>query len=178
MNTNAAPLSDDIPEILRDELARTRPLTPAMLGELAKANRALQEDPAFSADVLKGLFVNEMLMALEEREETKAQLAGRIGRTRQYVQKLFDEDRRVNFTIDTLCAIAHALGRRVHLHVCKPNEEPMILTAMKRHADAMPLAGWNAPAAQRRESAWLADFEPITNTTALEEVNHVRSSAA
>lgn len=178
MNTQSTPLSDDIPDILREELAHTRALTPAMLDELAKANRALQDDPAFSADVLKGFFVNEMLAALEDRDESKAQLAERIGKTRQYVQKLFDEDRRVNFTVDTLCVIAHALGRRVHLHVCKPDEEPMILTATKRRLNAMPLSGWDVPSTPRRETAWMEDFKPITNPTTPEEVSHVRPNAA
>lgn len=122
------PLSDDIPDILRDELARTRPLTPEMLAELAAANRAIVADPAFQADFLKALFVNEMLAALDERKETKATLAERLGKTRQYIQKLFNEDKRVNFTVDTLCAVAHALGRRVHLHVCREHEQPAIVT--------------------------------------------------
>ena len=122
-----SPISADIPEVLREELERTPPVTPEMLAELAAANRRLNADPEFQADLLKGLFVEQMLEALEDRGETKAQLAERLGKTRQYIQKLFDEDKRVNFTVDTLCAVAHALGRCVQLHICRAEEAPMIL---------------------------------------------------
>jgi DNA-binding phage protein len=168
------PLSADIPDILREELERTRPLTPEMLAELAKANRALEADPEFQADFLKSLFVEKMLEAMEERDETKAQVADRLGKTRQYVQKLFNEDKRVNFTVDTLCAVAHALGRRVHLHVCKAEEEPMIVSAM-RSRTVSAHTGW--PTSPRPPAPPFANFIPVT-TTNKKEVAHVSADAA
>jgi transcriptional regulator with XRE-family HTH domain len=157
MSKHHPPLSDAIPDILRDELSHTPPLTDAMRQELARANRELEADPAFQADFLKALFVNEMLTALEIRGESKAQLADRLGKSRQYVQKLFDEDKRVNFTVDTICEVAHALGRRVHLHVCEDGEEPMILTSRKSVS-----RDWPAAAKHRTATAWgeVAAFRP------------------
>lgn len=167
------PLSADIPDLLREELENTRPLTPEMLTSLAKANRELYADPAFCADVLKGLFVSEMLAALEERNESKAQVAERLGKSRQYVQKLFDEDKRVNFTVDTLCAVAHALGRRVHLHVCKAEEEPMIVSTM-RSRTVLSQGKWPVPAPAPMPH--LSDFVPVTGDR--KEVGHVNADAA
>lgn len=168
MNTNPPALSDDIPEILRAELERTPPVTPDMLAGIAAANRELEADPAWNADLLKASFVNEMLTALEARDETKAQLADRLGKTRQYIQKLFNEDKRVNFTIDTLCEVAHALGRRVHLHICEDGEQPMILTARKQVS-----ADWPEVAPRRPASAWdeADSFRPSPSTVTAKESN-------
>ena len=167
------PLSADIPDILREELENTRPVTPEMLASLAKANRELFADPAFCADVLKGLFVEEMLTALDDRNESKAQLAERLGKSRQYIQKLFNEDKRVNFTVDTLCAVAHALGRRVHLHVCKAEEEPMIVSTM-RSRTVTSQGEW--PTRAPAPVIQFSDFVPVSE--ARKEVGHVHAGAA
>lgn len=157
MKTKPTPLPDDLPAILREELERVPVFTPEMEAALAAANRAVQDDPQFDADLMKMVFVNEMLTALEERGETKAQVADRLGKSRQYIQKLFDEDKRVNFTVDTLCAVAHALGRRVHLHVCKDGEEPMILTSRKSIT-----RDWPPATKHRTATVWgeVAAFRP------------------
>jgi transcriptional regulator with XRE-family HTH domain len=126
MNKN--PLPDDLPADLRAYLDSVPPATPEMTARVAAANRALEDDPTFQADYLKSLFVEKMYAALNERRETKSTLAERLGKTRQYIQKLFNEDKRVNFTVDTLCAVAHALGRRVHLHICREHEQLVIVT--------------------------------------------------
>jgi transcriptional regulator with XRE-family HTH domain len=117
-----------------------------MTERVARANREAQDDPQFEADLMKMVFVNEMLTALDERRETKATLADRLGKTRQYIQKLFNEDKRVNFTVDTLCAVAHALGRRVHLHFCREHEQPVIITR-PRTPVLIDSQTWDRPAA-------------------------------
>jgi transcriptional regulator with XRE-family HTH domain len=140
--------SSDLPDDIRSYLEGIQPVTSDMIDELAKANRELQSDPAFEADVIKMVFVNEMLEALEAHGKTKAKLADKLGKSRQYVQKLFNEDKRVNFTIDTMCEIAHALDRRVYFHVCKFDEEPMILTSTLSH-EVLPTGQWPKKAPQR-----------------------------
>lgn len=126
MKSNLLP--GDLPADLRAYLESVPPVTPEMTERVARANRAAQDDPQFEADLMKMVFVNEMLTALDERKETKATLAERLGKTRQYIQKLFNEDKRVNYTVDTLCAVAHALGRRIHLHVYREHEKFVIIS--------------------------------------------------
>jgi len=142
--------SSDLPENIRDDLDRISPVTGEVLAELAAANRAIQDDPSFEADVIKMVFINEMLDALNSRGETKPQLADRLGKSRQYIHKLFNEDKRVNFTVDTLCNVAHALGRRIHLHVCSLDEEPMILSTKRSYESIHGDALW--PDAARRST--------------------------
>ncbi len=139
------PLPNDLPADLRAYLESVPPVTAEMTERVAAANRALENDPAFQADFIKTLFVEKMYSALDERKETKATLADRLGKTRQYIQKLFNEDKRVNFTIETLCIVAHALGRRIHLHVCRENEQPMIISR-PRAPITIKAGGWDRPA--------------------------------
>lgn len=144
MKTN--PLPDDLPADLRAYLESVPPVTPEMTARVAAANRALDNDPAFQADFIKTLFVEKMYSALDERHESKSTLAERLGKTRQYIQKLFSEDKRVNFTIETLCTVAHALGRRIHLHVYRENELPVVISR-PRTPVVIKASGWERPAA-------------------------------
>lgn len=179
MNKHHPPLSADVPEILREELERTPAFTPEMEAELAAANRALEADPKFQAEYLKSLFVEKMLQALEERAETKALVAERLGKSRQYIQKLFNEDRRVNFTIDTLCAIAHALGQRVCLHFCKEGEEAAIISVIKQPRVVPSLRDWSAISLRPPQVDWRMEYRAVkTPESVHEEETHDRANAA
>lgn len=143
MKNNSLP--NDLPADLRAYLESVPPSTPEMTERVAAANRALEDDPTFQADYLKSLFVEKMYAALEERRETKSTLAERLGKSRQYIQKLFSEDRRVNFTIETLCSVAHALGQRIHLHVYHEHEQPVIISR-PRTPILVKATSWDRPA--------------------------------
>lgn len=173
------PLPDDLPADLRAYLDSVPAVTPEMTERVAAANRALTNDPAFQADVLKTLFVDQMYSALEERNETKSTLAERLGKTRQYIQKLFDEDKRVNFTIETLCTVAHALGRRIHLLVYRENELPVVITR-PRAPVMIQAGGWNRPATFVFTSAQADRFIPtaMPAASAKKEVSIEYASAA
>jgi transcriptional regulator with XRE-family HTH domain len=112
-----------VPENLRMDSNPVAVLTDEDLARLKAAAAALDSDPEFQADYLKSLFVEKMLEALAERGENQTQLAQRWGKTRQYVSKLFREDKRVNFTIETMSSLAGLLGRRLELQVA-PIDEP------------------------------------------------------
>jgi len=116
-------MESKLPSDIQSYLDETPPLTKEMLDELAESNERINNDPHVEADLIKMQFVNEMLAALDERGETKAHLAERLGKSRQYIQKVFDDSNRANFTVDTLCLIAHALGRKFHPVFCKADEE-------------------------------------------------------
>lgn len=98
-------------------------VSPELLRDLHAAAKAADADPSFHAEHLKGMFVEELRSALEERSESQSELAKRWGRSRQYLSKIFAEDRRVNFTIDTLCELAALVGRRVQILMRREEEQ-------------------------------------------------------
>jgi AraC-like DNA-binding protein len=93
------------------------------LAELESAAGELDGDSRFHAEYLKSLFVEQVLEAMAARGESQNQLARRWGKSRQYVSKLFREDKRVNFTIETMTEIVALLGRRLDLRVRLQSEE-------------------------------------------------------
>lgn len=102
--------STSLPDDLAALFASTAQATPADLARLEKAAADLNKDPAFVADVAKGLIVEDILRAMEAANLNRNTLAAKIGKSRQYVGKILDEHRRANFTIDTLAELATALG--------------------------------------------------------------------
>ncbi len=102
--------SDDMSPELKELLENTRPLSEIDIEELAEANRALSQDPAFIADCLKGDFVNDILIAMGEQGINKNQLAVKWGKSRQHVGKILDKEKAKNFTIDTIVSLSMTLG--------------------------------------------------------------------
>lgn len=150
MNTTNNPLSPELPAELREYLASVPELSEPDLAELRKASEALDRDPAFRADYLKSLFVEKMLEAMQETGETQSDLARRWNRTRQYVSKLFNEDRKVNFTIETLCELAHLLNRRVSIDVLREDEIAHVVRVVPAQREVETLAAhWGGPSTRR-----------------------------
>jgi predicted XRE-type DNA-binding protein len=83
--------------------------------KLGRAVEALKRDPEYLSLHLKGKFISEIYHAMQAQGINANQLAQRWGKSRQYVSKLLKEDRRVNFTLDTLVEVMLILGRRVEL---------------------------------------------------------------
>lgn len=113
---------DELPDDLREYLAGVPEVTEADRKALGEAIKALDDDPEFQADLLKSLIVEKFLAALEEVGATKSRLASNWNCSRQYVSKLLDEDNPVNFTIETLCKLAHQMDRRVSVELLKRGE--------------------------------------------------------
>ncbi len=109
--TNALP--PDIAALL-DSTPET---TQAMLDELADANRKIVSDPEFIADLERTKFVDSILSAIQETGTTRSQLAREVGVSRQYIQKVLDEDARVSFTLKTMVSLCHALGKELRLDI-------------------------------------------------------------
>jgi transcriptional regulator with XRE-family HTH domain len=151
MNTAKIPLSADLPADIREYLATVPPVTEQDLAALRQAGEALDRDPGFQADYLKSLFVERMLGAMEELGETQSDLARRWNRSRQYVSKLFHEDKKVNFTIETLCELAHLLNRRVAIEVLREDEVAHVMRCVATQREIEPLeARWAGPATRRQ----------------------------
>ncbi|MCC6142820.1 MAG: helix-turn-helix transcriptional regulator [Candidatus Hydrogenedentes bacterium] len=79
---------------------------------------ALERDPAFVADCLKGQLVEHILQAMEAQHLSKSDLAKRLHTSRQYVTRVLNE--KANFTVDSIAEIACALGMGVRLELRPP----------------------------------------------------------
>ncbi len=112
---------------LLELLSNSRQLTQEDLDHLGRTNEALDDDPEFRADYLKSLFVNDILQAIEEGNQSQSELARRWGKSRQYLSRILNEDRRVNFTIETMAELAALVGRRLDLLVLNPSEHVHVL---------------------------------------------------
>ena len=108
---------------------------------LAQASRELDEDPAFVADYLKGVFVNEVYKAMDEAGLNANQLARKWGKSRQYLSKILNEDARVNFTIETMVELMLQLGRKVELHFPKQGESTMVINCLNEPPPRPTLKG-------------------------------------
>lgn len=109
--------SHGLPPEITDLLDRTPAVTPADMERLRRAAVELDADPGFQADYWKGHFVSAVLDGMEKRALTQSELARRWGKTRQYLNKILDEDGRVNFTIETMVELAMLVGKRLRLEL-------------------------------------------------------------
>lgn len=92
-----------------------RPMSELDLDAMARANREIMNSSSFKAGVIKDQFLHAMIEAMEKCDLTQAQLADSMGKSRQYINRFFDEDRKRNYTIDTMVEIMHHLGVNVRL---------------------------------------------------------------
>jgi len=111
----------NIPEEIAAILAGIPKTTPEMLERIAKANQQLENDPEFLAEVERASFVNELLVAMQDQEVSRSEYARRIGKTRQYVHKVLNEDSRISFSLKTMVLLCHALGKQLRLEVSDRN---------------------------------------------------------
>lgn len=111
-------LPDDIAALFED----TRQASAKELTALAKAAEALHADPAFLAEISKGLVVEDILRAMEAAGLNRNTLAAKLGKSRQYIGKILDEEQAANFTIDTLAELSAALGVKLHVRMLPENE--------------------------------------------------------
>ena len=135
----------ELPEDIRAWLETAPQLTKAGLEELREAGEALDADPGFRAELIKGRFVSEILTAMEEKGQSQAEVARAWGRTRQYLNKLLNEDKRVNFTVETLCELAHLLDRRIDVKVLRTDEVAHVMRCVSAERTLLsPEAAWNS----------------------------------
>ncbi len=119
MNETTEP---ELPPDIAEWLKTVPKVTPEMKASLRAAAKALETDTEFQADYIKGLFVNFMLEAMDEEKLTQSEVARKWGRSRQYLHKLLNEDKRVNFTVETMVELAMLLGRRIEMRVVRGDE--------------------------------------------------------
>lgn len=147
-------LDADLLELFR----KARPLTSTEERRLAKAGEALDDDPAFRADYLKGLFVERILEAMADEGLSQSAIARQWGKSRQHLSRLLSEDRRVNFTLETMTELASLAKRKLDLVVLNPHEHTHVLRC---HVPNRAISGSDAferPAPRRPANVCDADF--------------------
>lgn len=128
---------------LQDYLEAIPPVSAQDLEELKQAVSSLENDPGFQADLIKGQFVEAVLQAMEARGQTQSQVAAAWGKSRQYLSKVLNEDRRVNFTVETMTQLAHVVGRRLRVTVEEPTLSGAAFTTHRRPVPGVPFAPWD-----------------------------------
>lgn len=103
-----------------------RPIEELDLKGLAQAFEGLEQAPDYIADTRKAAFVEDVLRALDENQMPKSELARRLGKTRQQLSYMLNEDKLNNFTIETMAQISTALGRKLFVRMLAPDEAVQI----------------------------------------------------
>lgn len=158
-NSAATPLPDDLAALF----AETRQASPKELAALAKAANVLHADPAFQADISKGLIVEDILRAMEALGLNRNTLAAKLGKSRQYIGKILDEEQPANFTIDTLAELSSALGINLHVRMLPENERMIFVRGLTVTTKVEPTVGF--PDSQMKHSAICDDRFEASNIT-------------
>lgn len=122
-NRNAA---ESLSPELKALLAATRPVESLDLKGMAEAVRELDRSPEHIAETRKAAFVEDVLRALDEQDLGKSELARRLGKNRQQLSYMLNEEKLNNFTIETMADIAAALGRHLLVRMLGPDERVSI----------------------------------------------------
>jgi ribosome-binding protein aMBF1 (putative translation factor) len=158
-NSAATPLPDDLAALF----AETRQASPKELAALAKAANVLHADPAFQADISKGLIVEDILRAMEEQGLNRNTLAAKLGKSRQYIGKILDEEQPANFTIDTLAELSAALGIKLHVRILPENERMIFVRGLTVTTKVEPTIDF--PKSETKHAAIFDDRFEASNIT-------------
>lgn len=142
---NTVTVSEKDARWLEELLKDVPPTSELDLESYAAASHALDEDPAYVADVLKSQFVVEVCNAMQEQGIKANQLAGKWGKSRQYLSKILKEDKRVNFTIGTMVELLMQLDRRLELHFPRKGEHTFVMHCLNHEPNrpAWDSRNWN-----------------------------------
>lgn len=99
-------------ERLRAMFADEPSVTCKQLGALQNAALELETDPEFQADYTKSLFVTLIRSAMDRAGMNQTMVASKWGRSRQYLNKVLNEDKRVNFTFETAVELAMIVRKK------------------------------------------------------------------
>ena len=146
--TAALPTQTSLPDDLASLFNNTRQATPAELARMEKAATRLRADPAFLADVSKGLIVEDILRAMEAAGLNRNTLASKLGKSRQYIGKILDDEQPANFTIDTLAEISAALGVKLHVRMLPESEHMIFVRGLTVTTKVEPTADFPKPRAK------------------------------
>ena len=162
----ATPLPDDLAALF----ANTRQAAPKELATLSKAANVLHADSAFQADISKGLIVEDILRAMEEQGLNRNTLAAKLGKSRQYIGKILDEEQPANFTIDTLAELSSALGINLHVRMLPENERMIFVRGLTVTTKVEPTIDF--PKSEMKHAAIFDDRFEASNITPFTSTAH------
>ena len=125
-------------------LAVTRPVDKIDKEALAESIRALETSPQHVADTRKASFVEDVLRSLNEQGLTKSELARRLGKTRQQLNHMLNEEKLNNFTIDTMAKISSALGQNLLVRMFATHENVRVDSSSHDYLRANKLKDWGS----------------------------------
>ena len=171
--TAALPAKTPLPDDIASLFENTRQATPAELARLQKAAALLRADPAFLADVTKGLIVEDILRAMEATGLNRNTLATKLGKSRQYIGKILDEEQPANFTIDTLAEFSAALGVKLHVRMLPESEHMIFVRGLTVTTKVEPTADFPKP--QAKTASIFEDRFVASNITPFPSPRHEQS---
>jgi len=80
-------------------------------------------DPNYISEHVKSVFLNDVMRIMTEKDMTQAELASKIGKTRQYVNRVLNY--KANFTIKSMVEIGCGLGHVLDLGLVRPEQKLM-----------------------------------------------------
>jgi len=131
--------------------------------EVARGFVPLDADPEFVFAGLQLEAVHEVNKAMEQEGITQAELAKRLGCSRQNVHRMLTDE--ANFKLEMLAKLAVALGRDVALRLLRKSEEVVVREACPAADQAQRLKQMldDARAAEREGNRRIAayQYEPV-----------------
>lgn len=82
---------------------------------LQDADDELEMNPSFLAEFVKDKFIDDVLHQMRSLGLTQGELSKRMGKTRQYLNKVLNRSKPTNFTVQTMAEISMAVN--MHLSV-------------------------------------------------------------
>jgi transcriptional regulator with XRE-family HTH domain len=167
------PAATSLPDGIAALFANTHQASAKELAALAKAAEALHADPAFHAEISKGLIVEDLLRAMEATGLNRNTLAAKLGKSRQYIGKILDEEQPANFTIDTLAELSAALGVKLHVRMLPESEHMIFVRGLTVTTDVKP--GADFPKQEPRHASVFVDRFESSNITVFPSPHHERT---
>jgi transcriptional regulator with XRE-family HTH domain len=84
----------------------------------------LELDPLFLAEYTKTRFLEDLLQAMDAQGISQTELAKRLGTSRQYINRILQEQE--NFTVETLAKLATAVGLTFSLTLHDAKEQVQV----------------------------------------------------
>lgn len=83
--------------------------------------KRLKQSDTYHIDAAKLEISEQIYLAMEQQGVSNAELARRLGKSRAYITKVLQGN--VNFTIESLVKIAHALGHKFDFQFAPENQK-------------------------------------------------------
>ncbi|MCX6864841.1 MAG: helix-turn-helix transcriptional regulator [Verrucomicrobia bacterium] len=92
--------------------------------------------------------MEDILRAMEAVGLNRNTLATKLGKSRQYIGKILDDEQPANFTIDTLAELSAALGVKLHVRMLPESEHMIFVRGLTVTTKVEPTADFPKPQAK------------------------------